>query len=64
MKQESVEHENRLSQIKASLQAEWRLKTEHGIHHDHLSDLAFLITELEYTQARLTVALAKLKAES
>ncbi len=43
--------EARLDQIRSALQVEWRLKTEQGIHHDHLSDLAFLIAEVEYLQA-------------
>jgi hypothetical protein len=43
----------REKQIKGALAVEWRLKTEHGIHHDHLSDLAFLIAELEFTRAKL-----------
>ena len=42
----------RLEQIKAQLAAEWRLKTEQGIHHDHLSDLAFVLAEMEHQQAR------------
>lgn len=47
-----TKHEQRLEQIKAALATEWRLKAEHGIHHDHLSDLAFLIAELEIAQSR------------
>ena len=44
--------DERLEQIKATLAVEWRLKTESGIHHDHLSDLAYLIATLEYWQAK------------
>ena len=47
------EPSEREKQIKAQLAVEWRMKTEQGIHHDHLSDLAFLITELEFTRAKL-----------
>ena len=46
----------RLDQIKAALAVEWRLKTLEGIHHDHLSDLAYLIATLEYWQARAAIA--------
>lgn len=45
--------DERLEQIKAALAVEWRQKTEHGIHHDHLSDLAYLIATLEYWLARV-----------
>ena len=49
----------------AALAVEWRLKTEHGIEHDHLSDLAFLISELEFTEAKLAkLAGATLEAAS
>ena len=49
----SDQHINRREQIKAQLAVEWRLKAEQGLHHDHLSDLAFLLAELEYTEAKL-----------
>jgi hypothetical protein len=32
---------------------EYRLKVEQGIHHDHLSDLSFLIAQVEFLQSRL-----------
>lgn len=59
--------EQRLEQIKESLRIEWRLKTEQGIHHDHLSDLAFLIAELEFTQNKLAASVtdcARLREEN
>ena len=48
----------RLDQLKAQLAAEWRQQALEGIHHDHLSDLAFLLVELEYTQTQLAQAKA------
>lgn len=44
--------EVRFEQIKAQLHEEWRLKAQ-GIHHDHLSDLSVLITEVEFLQSQL-----------
>jgi hypothetical protein len=41
----------REAQIKEALRVEWRLKVEQGIHHDHLSDLAFLIAALEHERS-------------
>ncbi len=49
--------QERLAQIKAQLHEEWRLKAQ-GIHHDHLSDLAFLIVEVETREADLAAVRA------
>jgi hypothetical protein len=51
-----AERFQRREQIKAALAAEWRQKTLHGIHHDHLSDLAFLLVETEAAEAALSAA--------
>jgi hypothetical protein len=50
-----------LAQIKAQLSAEWRLKAEQGIDHDHLSDLAFLLVEVEYAEAEYAALLAHVR---
>jgi hypothetical protein len=52
----------RMEQIKAQLAAEWRQKAEYGIHHDHLSDLAFLIVQVEHGQAEHEKEVATLTA--
>jgi chromosome segregation ATPase len=46
-------------QIQEALRVEWRLKTEQGIHHDHLSDLSFLIATLEHTRTQLAALSAE-----
>lgn len=52
-----IKRDDRFEQIKETLRVEWRLKAQ-GIHHDHLSDLAYLIVIIEYERDRTRQAAA------